>query len=120
MPTRTTDDGVFSIAQAERGRIEYSRTCTSCHFEDLLGDDVAPALAGPTFWTRWEGAGVHQLADVIRTSMPPTAPGSIEAEAVADIIGYLLETNGSPAGDAPLDPDPERLRRILLREPAGD
>ena len=36
--------------------------------------------------------------------MPPAAPGSLPAATYANIVAYILETNGAKPGDKPLDP----------------
>ena len=46
--TRTIWDGVFTQAQADRGRDQYRQSCASCHKADLLGESAAPPLAGPS------------------------------------------------------------------------
>src|SRR5690242_9362493 len=56
--TRTIWDGVFTQAQAERGRDVYRKSCSACHKADLLGESAAPALAGAEFVQRWVGSNV--------------------------------------------------------------
>ncbi len=51
---RTTRDGVFTAAQADRGKVVYERFCSSCHLEDLSGGvefemNIASALKGARF-----------------------------------------------------------------------
>lgn len=117
-PARTTGDGVFTTAQAGRGRDAFRESCAACHFEDLMGDATSPALAGPTFWARWRNSSLNSLAAVMRTSMPPSAPGSLEGATYLDIVSYLLSANGSPAGDTALMIG--RLEGIRLTEPAEE
>ena len=118
---RTTSlDGVFTTEQAERGRRIYLESCTSCHFEDLGGDSEAPPLAGPGFQSRWIGSTVRNMVEVIRNSMPPEAPNSLEEQAYVDLVGYLLQVNGYPDGDNELPADETELERIVLTESGAD
>ncbi len=110
--TRTIWDGVFTQAQAERGRDTYQRTCSSCHKADLLGESAAPPLAGPEFNQRWTGQSLDDLLTTIRRSMPQEAPDSLGTAAYADIVSFLLSVNGSPAGQAEMPLESEALKQI--------
>src|SRR5690606_13226293 len=93
--TRTSRDGVFTEAQAERGQQVYRQSCASCHAEDLLGSGFGPALVGTPFTMRWEGSTIHDLVQTIRRTMPQEAPDSLGTQAYVDLITYLLKANGS-------------------------
>ena len=111
-PGRTIWDGVFTSAQVERGRDQYSKSCASCHKGDLLGESAAPPLAGPEFAQRWTGSTVDDLLTTIRRSMPQDAPDSLGTAAYADLVSYLLSVNGSPAGSGELPLESEALKQI--------
>lgn len=114
---RTQWDGVFSEAQAERGRIGYEAHCAICHGPDLKGlprvvsfpgqPPRTPALVGDEFWRNWEGLTLADLHERIRISMPQQAPGSLAARVVADIIAFLLKQDGCPSAgeDLPVHRD---------------
>jgi cytochrome c len=74
---RTMWDGVFTDAQAVRGQNAYKASCAPCHKADLLGDTGAPALAGPDFFSRWNGSSADDLVKTIRASMPQDAPDTL-------------------------------------------
>ena len=113
----TNLDGIFTAAQAERGRAVYQTTCTTCHFDDLGGDASAPTLVGADFWNRWEGSSLNAMLDLTRASMPPAAPRSLGDAAYRDLVSYILFENGSPAGETELGNDSLVLERILLTNP---
>jgi hypothetical protein len=46
--------------------------------------------------------------------MPVDAPGSLEAPAYLDVVGYLLEANGFPRGSQDLDRS--RLSAIVIEK----
>ena len=111
-PARTIWDGVFTQAQAERGRDQYQKSCASCHKADLLGESAAPPLAGPEFAQRWTGQSLDDLLTTIRRSMPQEAPDSLGTAAYADIVSFLLSVNGSPAGQTEMPLESGALKQI--------
>jgi len=111
---RTIWDGVFTQAQAARGRDHYAKSCAACHKGDLLGESAAPPLAGPDFANRWLGSTLDDLMTTIRRSMPQEAPDSLGTPAYVDIVGYLLSVNGNPTGAGELPLEPAALKQILF------
>jgi polyvinyl alcohol dehydrogenase (cytochrome) len=111
----TVADGVYSAAQADRGKALYVRDCaTGCHSENLAGGGPTPSLAGPDFRSRWNGISLAELFKKIRTTMPKSSPGSLgEADYLA-IMSYVLAANDFPAGSTDLTGDPAVLERIAI------
>jgi mono/diheme cytochrome c family protein len=108
-------DGVYSEAQSARGKLQYEKSCSSCHGRDLSGDsDFSPALAGEDFLARWEGRTVADLF-ATRAVMPQNAPGSIPPQAYADVIAYLLRANGLPAGKQDMPATADSLAGIFIQ-----
>lgn len=112
--SRSTWDGVFSAAQAERGATAYAQNCQVCHGPALQGVGEAKPLTGPEFLGAWNGLTLGDLFDRIRKTMPIDRPGALTREAYADILAYLLKFNGFPAGAAELDKRTETLATIRL------
>ncbi len=50
--------------------------------------------------------------------MPLHAPGGLSPETYADILAYMLEVNGMPAGKRDLPTDPAALKGVVLQGPA--
>lgn len=96
-------DGVYSEAQAQRGREQYLQHCSVCHSVSLQGNNEAPPLVG-RFIPDWADAPLGDLYDYTSTAMPLDRPGSLSAPAYADIVAYLLNANGFPSGKKELDP----------------
>src|SRR5438309_476881 len=71
-PARSVWSGIFADAQAERGSIVYSRSCSGCHQTDLRGNSAEeiPALVGETFKDDWDNDSVGNLFERISTRMP--------------------------------------------------
>ena len=108
-------DGVYTEEQAKRGREIYLRACGVCHGGDLRGAD-GPALVGSEFSNKWRDEPVARMFDTTRRTMPQDNPDSLGSQAYIDLISFLLKANGSPAGDAELPLDPEKLEQILITE----
>jgi S-disulfanyl-L-cysteine oxidoreductase SoxD len=111
--TRTVWDGVYTEAQAERGRTSYQQTCLSCHRDDLRGDNTAPSLVGESFLFLWGDMAVGELSARIEKVMPPERPGSLPAQAYTDIVAFILQQNGFPAGTSEL-PSDSGATKILI------
>ena len=93
--------GVYSAAQAERGKTIFNTTCLRCHGEDLAGN-TAPALKGDRFQTSWGGDVVESLFTKVRDTMPPNFGTILDDQVKLDIVTYILQTNGFPAGNSDL------------------
>ena len=95
-------DGIHTAEQAENGRAAYTRSCAICHRTDLRGNFESPPLAGPNFLNFWGDLTPQDLVERIRLTMPPDRPGRLGDQTYLDIVAYLLEANGAPAGDQAL------------------
>ena len=91
-------DGVFTEAQAERGKTALSQNgCNGCHGAEL-GGDKGPALKGERFMTDWENGSLNRLFTKIRDTMPPLNAEQVPPATKLDIVAYLLKVNGFPSG----------------------
>jgi quinoprotein glucose dehydrogenase len=115
---RTVWDGVYAGAQAARGKDQYVKECSSCHLADLTGSDQAVPLNGEAFILQWENKSVNDLFTSIRTTMPQGTPGQLGTQAYVDIVAFLLQANGFPAGAGELtrDADLQKAVRIVRRK----
>ena len=113
--TKPVWDGVYTEAQALRGRSQYVEICGYCHRDDLSGggsEAGAPALRGPFFTNQWQGRLLVDLFITIGTTMPQHNPDSLMPQTVIDIVSYLLWENGLPSGRVELPPTLAPLERI--------
>jgi cytochrome c5 len=101
--SKTVWDGVFSEDQARRGRDSYNASCSSCHRADLTGYEGA--LKSQKFMDRWREDALESLYLNIKRSMPRNAPGTLETATYLDIVAYILQQNGFPAGVSDLSSD---------------
>ena len=89
--------GVYTAAQAERGKTVYATACVRCHGADLRGT-TAPPLTGDRFMATWGGEPVERLFLKIRDTMPPNFGTILDDAAKLDIVTYILQTGGYPSG----------------------
>jgi mono/diheme cytochrome c family protein len=104
-------DGWYTSEQAVAGAKAYKKTCASCHGASLRGG-MGPALVGKQFWTAYGGKKVSTLWSGVHTQMPMMAPGSVAATNSVNIMAFVLQKNGVPAGATPLD-DTVDLSKVL-------
>lgn len=121
--------GVYTDAQAARGKTAFGRHCSTCHIEDLSGGQ-GPSLAGERFMNGWQGSTLGQLFDTIRTRMPrsrsddddvvtPEAAASVSDAVKLDIVAYILQANAFPAGPQELTLDTQTLAGIDIVPKGG-
>ncbi len=127
----TVWSGVYADDQAERGRVAYERACIRCHGPDLQGiqdanllGDFGPRfeLTGPEFMERWREDRLLSLYNFMRRDMPPrNEPGVaamfLEDREYLDIVTYVMQVNGFPAGNRELDVS--RMRRVRIEAEDG-
>ena len=115
----TTEDGLYTSAQAEQGKKLYATRCAVSHGADLKGQS-APPLAGQRFERNWiSTTTLDDLFFLIRTTMPVGMARSLTDDQHAAIFAYLLQQNGYPAGNTPVQPDTPQLKtmRVLSKLP---
>lgn len=114
-------DGVYTDAQAARGQGAFGQSCSACHGTGLTGNGEAPALVGGEFISNWAGLTVGDLFERIRTTMPQDNPGKLSRNQYADILAFILKSNGYLAGQKELDRRTEFLKAIAFVPPkVGD
>ncbi len=107
-------DGVFTASQAERGKAALQQNgCNGCHGAELDGAR-GPSLKGERFITAWENGGLDKLFTKIRDTMPPLNAEQVSVNTKVDIVGYLLQVNGFPAGSSELPVDIAELSDLQI------
>lgn len=105
--------GVFTEAQAQRGREVFLNRCAHCHDERLTGGD-GPALIAAQFNRNWGSRTVQRLFTKVKDRMPPGEVFVATDKEKLDIVTFLLASNGFPAGNRELTLDPDELASILI------
>ena len=118
--TTSVTAGVFTQAQAQRGRTAYTGPCSNCHGRKLDGapDDPdmppAPPVAGAKFLRDWQGRSLAVLLEYTRATMPENNPGFLTDQEFVDIIAYMLLVGGAPPGEGELPVDLQSLGRYMI------
>lgn len=120
--TSTADamDSHYTKAQATAGQTVYAEQCAICHGDQLQGK-VGPALAGSQFLSvsQFQELTADYLYRFMAKHMPANAPGSLSQTQYVDLLAYILEVNGYPAGSNQLTANDQELTQIKI-EPTGE
>jgi mono/diheme cytochrome c family protein len=107
-PTKTTNSGVYTAAQAERGKKLFEAKCTTCH-------DTA-RFTGDVFLDAWVGKPLKDVWDIASGTMPEDNPGSLPQQEYGDILAYFLHLNEFATGDTELRGDASAMAGITIEK----
>jgi cytochrome c len=101
--TAPAKDGIYTKAQAERGKALYAKACASCHMLPGVTDKptnpaAGPDLGGETFFKNWEGKPAGAVFNVILTTMPNDFSMELDGPKTADVLAFILQSNKFPEG----------------------
>jgi quinoprotein glucose dehydrogenase len=120
---RSVWDGIYTDAQAQRGRGFYAEHCASCHGANLEGAEHR-ALKGDRFWASWQDTTVDHVLSYVSTNMPHSEDGSLKgtlgARVYADIVAHILNANQFPAGAVELNDASVAGVRITRKDGSGE
>jgi nitrate/TMAO reductase-like tetraheme cytochrome c subunit len=94
-------DGWYSVEQATAGERLFEVSCSGCHGTRLQGG-AGPALSGVTWKQKFGGAKLLTVWGEIKGPMADYAGKTFTTQQSLDILAYLLQQNGLPAGTLPL------------------
>jgi len=113
--TKSTWDGVYTAAQAARGKPRFEASCSRCHNLALIGSERGPALKGSAFWSKWENENLGSLYTLMRDTMPRDGGASVVSDEVkTDILAYILSVSGMPPGNDELKVDLRALEGVKI------
>lgn len=95
---------LYTEAQATSGKQKFLDNCAQCHGQDLEGM-AGPALKGPNFASAQANFHVGDIFTIVTHNMPATQPGSLPHQDYVEIMAFLLQQNGYPAGSNDLTYD---------------
>lgn len=110
---KNTWSGIFTADQATKGKAVYDKSCAECHGPALKGGDQGPPLTGEDFIGHWYDAQLSELAGKIGDTMPANAPSSLKPAEYSDVLAFLLQSNGFPAGSSALSVDPMKALEAI-------
>lgn len=115
---RSTSSGDFAAEQAKNGERAYQARCASCHGSDLRSTDPeAPGLTEGIFKFGWKGKTLAETFEQIRSTMPLRSARSLDDQTYVDILAYILQFNGAPAGHQKLEPNVALFQQIVIEPP---
>ena len=106
----STQSGIFSDGQADKGEELFQQACMVCHQPEEFSEGG--------YMESWAGQNVGDMFDLIRATMPEDNPGRLKRREYAEILAYFFRMNGLPAGEEDLTV--ERLQSIVIEGPFGE
>ena len=88
---------LYTAAQASAGANVFTQNCTVCHGIGMTGG-AGPALIGQAFAAPGIGATIGGVFSLLTQQMPASNPGSLSQTQYEDVMAYILQQNGYPAG----------------------
>jgi cytochrome c5 len=106
-PPKTIKDKVFTKEQAARGADLYAKSCDRCHDPAKVpaGKKPGPPTIGAKFLENWQDKTLGELYGTIFNTMPGDGTLILTADQSLDLVAYVLQANGFPAGETPLKND---------------
>ena len=114
-PTTTVKDKVYTREQADRGEKSYKQICAKCHLFDGPKTKDGPPLGGDFFFDKWDGKSIFEMAVGIKLNMPPDGSAFLDDDETADLVAFILKSDGFPDGDKPLKTDASTKNLIIVR-----
>lgn len=117
---RTVWNGVYTEAQATRGGVVFSASCSRCHSAEPNAGEEGRRLAGDHFWQSYRESTVDRLLDFVSKNMPNGAGGTLSANNYADVVAFILNLNGLPTGAAELTKENAVGVQIIAKDGPGE
>ena len=109
---------IYKAEQAKQGKAVYKQSCELCHGEKLNDGSSVP-ITGDAFYSLWGGRTVGELLQYIETEMPTGSPGSLRTEEYRQVLAYMFEVSGFPAGNEELAKNLDEYDPVRLPVPKG-
>jgi hypothetical protein len=101
---KTTNDGVYTKAQADGAKKQFDKICAQCHpfsvAEKKKASDLP--LGGEPFFDSWSGRTLSEMITLIALTMPNDGSATVTDEEAVNLVAYILQQNGYPTGSTPL------------------
>lgn len=112
--TAAPPSGYYTLDQARAGALIYQQKCASCHGQEMEGY-LGPPLRGHAFQViTSKQTSADRLLLIISRNEPQDDPGSLSDEEDGDVLAYILQVNGYPAGREKLSNESSHLRDLKL------
>jgi cytochrome c553 len=114
---KTTKDGVYTKAQADKVAETYGKVCANCHDPAKVaeGKKPAPPLVGDGFFDNWKDRTLGELMTTIRLTMPNDGSMTLTVEDAENLTAYILQMNKLPEGKEPLKNDETGKKTVIVK-----
>lgn len=104
---KTTNDGLYSKAQADAAKARFEKICADCHAFSAAASrrPTDPPLGDEPFLRKWDGRALDDLVNLIVMTMPNDGSAVVSDAEAVNLVAYILQQNGYPAGAKPLTKD---------------
>ena len=109
---------LYTTDQAAKGALAYYQNCAMCHSPLLDGQTAGypgPALKGPDFADPSYDFHLSDIFNFVAKLMPSATPGSLSHEQYVQIMAFILQQNGYPAGDNELVYEVAEKSKVPIR-----
>jgi mono/diheme cytochrome c family protein len=109
---------LYTSDQAAQGALAYYKNCAMCHGPGLDGQPAGysgPALKGADFADPSYDFHIKDIFNFVAKLMPAATPGSLTPEEDVQIMAFLLQQNGYPAGTRELQYHDAETSMVPLR-----
>lgn len=103
-PQKTTNDGIYSKAQADGAKAQFEKLCAECH-PFKVADKKKPKdlpLGDEPFFEEWTGRPLSEMVNLIALTMPNDGSAVVSDEEALNLVAYILQKNGYRPGAKPL------------------
>ena len=118
VPSRSKVPALYTEEQATKGSLAYYKNCSMCHGPLLDGQSAGysgPALKGPEFADPSYDFHVNEMFNFVAKLMPPGEPGTLTHEEYVEIMAFILQQNGYPAGSHELVYEEAEKSKVPIR-----
>jgi polar amino acid transport system substrate-binding protein len=118
VPSRSKVPALYTEDQATKGSLAYYKNCSMCHGPLLDGQSAGysgPALKGPEFADPSYDFHVNEMFNFVAKLMPPGEPGTLTHEEYVEIMAFILQQNGYPAGSHELVYEEAEKSKVPIR-----
>lgn len=100
----TTNSGVYTKAQADGAKEQFDKICGDCHAFTVAAKKKPKdlPLGDEPFFESWTGRPLSEMITLIALTMPNDGSATLTDAEAADLVAYILQQNGYPAGPKPL------------------
>lgn len=101
---KSTNDGVYTKAQADAAKKQFDKICADCH-PFTVAEKKKPKdlpLGDEPFFESWTGRPLSEMITLIALTMPNDGSATVTDAEATDLVAYILQQNGYPAGSQPL------------------